>query len=241
MAARSYARARGWARDAAEDPTLVVLAVTIVVVFAGFSISRSDFLSIENVRNIGQQTAVIAVISVAMTLVILGRGLDISPGSTVALTGVLGALMLQDGVSTPIALVAVVLAGAGVGLVNGILIGGFGVSPFMATLATLAAARGAALLLAGDSGVAVDDGAVAWFGAGLIGPVPVSVYTTPGVVKPRNASQSERLKASMNAAAVCVRSVPVVAMAASCRRTVPVRLHPWCEVIAGFGPGGSRG
>src|SRR5918997_1599045 len=109
MVARSSprARARAWASDAAEDP---VLAVTIVVVFAGFSISRPDFLSVENVRNIGQQTAVIAVISVAMTLVILGRGLDISPGSTVALTGVLGALMLQDGVSTPIALVAVVLA-----------------------------------------------------------------------------------------------------------------------------------
>jgi ribose transport system ATP-binding protein len=178
MVARSSvraARARAWATDAAEDPTLIVLAVTIVVVFACFSISRPDFLSVENVRNIGQQTAVIAIISVAMTLVILGRGLDISPGSTVALTGVLGALMLQDGVSTPIALVAVVLAGAGVGLVNGILIGGFGVSPFMATLATLASARGAALLLSNDSGVSVDNATVAWFGDGRIGPVPVSV------------------------------------------------------------------
>ena len=177
MVARSSprARARAWATDVAEDPTLVVLAVTIVVVFAGFSISRPDILSVENIRNIGQQTAVIVVISVAMTLVILGRGLDISPGSTVALTGVLGALMLQDGVSTPIALVAVVLAGAGVGLVNGIMIGGFGVSPFMATLATLASARGAALLLSDDSGVRVDNATVAWFGDGRIGPVPVSV------------------------------------------------------------------
>ena len=174
MVARSSprARARAWATDVAEDPTLVVLAVTIVVVFAGFSISRPDILSVENIRNIGQQTAVIAIISVAMTLVILGRGLDISPGSTVALTGVMGALMLQDGVSTPIALVAVVLAGAGVGIVNGILIGGFGVSPFMATLATLASARGAALLLSDDSGVDVDNATVAWFGDGRIGPVP---------------------------------------------------------------------
>jgi ribose transport system ATP-binding protein len=169
------ARARGWAADATEDPTLVVLAATIVVVFVGFSISRPDFLSVENVRNIGQQTAVIAIIAVAMTLVILGRGLDISPGSTVAFTGVIGALLLRDGVSTPVALVAVVLAGGGVGVINGILIGGFGVSPFMATLATLASARGAALLLSGDSGVAVDNATVAWFGDGRIGPVPVSV------------------------------------------------------------------
>src|SRR5215208_1057771 len=157
---RARARVRGWAAVVAEDPTLVVLGVTIVVVFAGFSIARPDFLSVENVRNIGQQTAVIAIVAVAMTVVIVGRGLDISPGSTVALAGVVGALLLRDGAGTTVALIAVVLAGAGVGVVNGILVGAFNVSPFMATLATLAAARGAALLLAGDSGVGVDDGAV---------------------------------------------------------------------------------
>jgi len=176
------ARARRWAADVTEDPALVVLAVTIVVVFAGFSIARPDFLSVENVRNIGQQTAVIAIIAVAMTLVILGRGLDISPGSTVALTGVIGALLLQDGVSTPLALAAVVLAGAGVGVVNGILIGALGVSPFMATLATLASARGAALLLSGDSGVGVDNATIAWLGDGRIGPVPVSIVVAALVV-----------------------------------------------------------
>src|SRR4051812_13211849 len=122
MEARSSARdrARGWAADVTEDPTLVGLAGTIGVGFACFTISRPAFLSVENVRNIGQQTAAIAIISAAMTLVLLGRGLDISPGSTVALTGVIGALLLQDGVSTPVALVAVVLAGEGVGIVNGI-------------------------------------------------------------------------------------------------------------------------
>ena len=77
---RTRARVRGWAAGVAEDPTLVVLSVTIVLVFAGFSIARPDFLSVENVRNIGQQTAVIAIVAVAMTVVILGRGLDISAG-----------------------------------------------------------------------------------------------------------------------------------------------------------------
>src|SRR5215212_3550870 len=172
---RAGARVRDWAVGVAEDPTLVVLGVTIVLVFAGFSIARPDFLSVENVRNIGQQTAVIAIVAVAMTVVIIGRGLDISPGSTVALTGVIGALLLRDGAATPIAIGAVVLAGAGVGAVNGTLVGGFNVSPFMATLATLAAARGAALLLAGDSGVDVENSTINWFGDGRIGPAPVSV------------------------------------------------------------------
>ena len=140
---RAGARVRGWTAGAAEDPTLVVLGVTTVLVFAGFSIARPDFLSVENVRNIGQQTAAIAIVAVAMTFVIVGRGLDISPGSTVALAGVVGALLLRDGAGTAVALVAVVLAGAGVGVVNGILVGAFSVSPFMARLATLAAARGA--------------------------------------------------------------------------------------------------
>jgi ribose transport system ATP-binding protein len=179
---RVGSRARDWAAGLAEDRTLIVLAVTIVVVFAGFSIARPDFLSVENVRNIGQQTAVIAIVAVAMTVVIVGRGLDISPGSTIALTGVVGALLLRDGAATSVALGAVVLAGAGVGLVNGILVGALNVSPFMATLATLAAARGAALLLAGDSGVAVDNGTVSWFGDGRIGPVPVSVVVAALVV-----------------------------------------------------------
>src|ERR671915_156675 len=165
---RAGARVRGWAAGVAEDPTLVVLGVTIVVVFAAFSIARPDFLSVENVRNIGQQTAVIAIVAVAMTVVIVGRGLDISAGSTVALAGVVGALLLRDGGGTAVAVVAVVLAGAGVGVVNGTLVGALNVSPFMATLATLAAARGAALLLAGDSGVAVGNGTVSWFGEGRV-------------------------------------------------------------------------
>ena len=171
-----------WLASAREDPTLVVLAASIVVVFAGFALSRPDFLSAENVRNIGQQTAVIAIISVAMTVVIIGRGLDLSPGSIVALTGVLGAVLLRDGASTPVALLVVVLAGAGIGLVNGALVGAFGVSPFMATLATLASARGAALVISGDSGVGVDNATISWLGNGEIGPVPVSVVMAALVV-----------------------------------------------------------
>jgi ribose transport system ATP-binding protein len=167
---------------ATDHATLLVLAASVVVVFVGFGLARPDFLSVENIRNIGQQTAVIAIVSVGMTIVILGRGLDISPGSTVALTGVIGALLLRDGASTPVALVLVILAGAGVGLVNGILIAGLGVSPFMATLATLTAARGAALLLANDSGVSVDNAAVTWLGDGRIGPIPVSVLVAALVV-----------------------------------------------------------
>src|SRR5215213_10474998 len=101
---RAGSRARARVAELAADPSLVVLAATIVVVFAAFSIARPDFLSVENVRNIGQQTAVIAIVAVAMTVVIIGRGLDISPGSTVALTGVIGALLLRDGAATPIAI-----------------------------------------------------------------------------------------------------------------------------------------
>ena len=167
--------AERWLAAVREDPTLVVLAASIVAVFVGFAVSSPDFLSVENVRNIGQQTAVIAIIAVAMTVVIVGRGLDLSVGSVVAFTGVIGAVMLRDGASTPVALVAVVLAGIGVGVVNGILVGAFGVSPFMATLATLASARGAALVMSDDSGVGVENTAISWLGTGRVGPVPVSV------------------------------------------------------------------
>ena len=141
--------------------------MTIVVVIAGFGIARPDFLSVENILlDIGQQSAVIAIVAFAMTPVIVGARHGHLPGSTVALTGVLAALLLQDGVSTPLALAAVVLAGAGVGRGERHPDRRVGISPFMATLATLASARGAALLLSGDSGVRVENATIAWLGDG---------------------------------------------------------------------------
>jgi len=91
---------------------------------------------------------VIGVLSVGMTLVILTGGIDLSVGSMLGLCGMLfAALSLDAGLAWPLAVLATLALGLLGGAVNGVLVGRLGLQPFIATLATMAAARGAAKYL----------------------------------------------------------------------------------------------
>lgn len=125
----------------------IVLLMTIV-----FSLNSAVFLTVPNFRNIGVSAAALAAVSFGQTFAILTAGLDLSVGSIVALVSIVGAHVMRDyGVSA--GLLAALIAGAGVGLVNGIIIARFKVFPFIATLAMMSIASGLALSLSG--GVAV--------------------------------------------------------------------------------------
>lgn len=154
-----------------KSPLLLFILVTVVV----FVALRPGFLSIRGFLDIGQQIAVTAVIAFAMTAVIVGRGIDISVGSTVAVSGIVGAQLLSVGLPGPLAIVATVLVGAAIGTVNGVLVGFLGVSPLMATLGTLAFGRGAALALSGASSIPVENTTMILAGGSYVGPVPTSV------------------------------------------------------------------
>jgi ribose/xylose/arabinose/galactoside ABC-type transport system permease subunit len=104
------------------------------------------FLTVSNLLNVLEQTAINAVIAVGMTFVIVSGGIDLSVGSMVAFSGVLLASALQAPVPTPLAIAAGVLAGASCGLVNGLLVTLGRLPPFIATLGMMSVARGAALL-----------------------------------------------------------------------------------------------
>jgi ribose transport system permease protein len=109
------------------------------------------FADVDNVITILRLAAVIGVVSVGMTFVIIGGGIDLSVGAIVALasvwcTTVATQTMAQD--THWIVMVGVALAvGAGCGLVNGLLIAYGGIVPFIATLAMLASARGLAEII----------------------------------------------------------------------------------------------
>ena len=94
------------------------------------------------------QTVIVAIGAIGMTLVIVSGGIDLSVGSTIALTGVLCALALRDGVSPSLAVLAALLLGGLVGLANALAITRLRVVPFIATLGMLGVARGAAKWLA---------------------------------------------------------------------------------------------
>jgi ribose transport system permease protein len=130
----------------------VGLPVIVIVMAIFFSIDSNVFLSLSNFRNIGVSAAALAAVSFGQTFAILTAGLDLSVGAIVALVSIIGALIMRDhGVAAGLA--ASLLAGATVGLVNGIVITRFKVFPFIATFAMMSVGSGLALSLSG--GVAV--------------------------------------------------------------------------------------
>jgi D-xylose transport system permease protein len=112
------------------------------------------FLTQENLATLLVQSSVLLVVSVGMTMVVLIRGIDLSVGAGVALTGVVAALVQQKlGGSAPIAIAAALAVGALIGAWHGYWSGWLGVPSFIVTLAGFKAYRGAALVLSGAKGL----------------------------------------------------------------------------------------
>jgi ribose transport system permease protein len=97
-----------------------------------------------NFKNILTQTVIVAVGALGMTLIIVGGGIDLSVGSVVAFTGVLGAKLLVAGWSPLATTAALVVTGGAIGLFNGAIVAGFRMMPFIVTLGMMGVVRGAA-------------------------------------------------------------------------------------------------
>jgi len=143
--------ARAWL--ARLGPALAL--VLVVAVFALLTTEPSRYLSPFNLRIVLSQTVIVALGAIGMTIVIVGGGIDLSVGATIALTGVVAALAIGAGWPALMAAAAAVLAGGLVGIANGLLITGLRVVPFIATLGMLGIARGVAKWLAHEQTVNV--------------------------------------------------------------------------------------
>jgi len=97
-----------------------------------------------NLKNILTQTVIVAIGALGMTLIIVGGGIDLSVGSVVAFTGVLGAKLLVAGWSPIATTAALVLVGGMIGLFNGTIVAGFRMMPFIVTLGMMGVVRGSA-------------------------------------------------------------------------------------------------
>jgi ribose transport system permease protein len=121
----------------------------LILLIAAISLLTPNFLKLGNLGNVVAQTAVIAIVAVGQQLVILTRGIDLSVGSNLALATVVGGLMFRVVDSAPLVILAMLLMGATVGAINGIVyVFGRLPHPFIITLATLIICRGLALELA---------------------------------------------------------------------------------------------
>ncbi|MCZ0873888.1 ABC transporter permease [Peribacillus sp. AS_2] len=119
-------------------------------IFLGFiligSILSDQFLSVQNLLNLLQQSSFVGIVSIGMTFVILVAGIDLSVGAVLALTGMLVSILLGTGMTPILAIVITLITGSFLGFVNGYVSTKFKVPAFIATLAMMVSARGLALL-----------------------------------------------------------------------------------------------
>jgi ribose/xylose/arabinose/galactoside ABC-type transport system permease subunit/ABC-type sugar transport system substrate-binding protein len=159
------------------------LTALIVLVIAMSALS-GDFMTTDNLLNVGVQAAVTAILAFGVTFVIVSAGIDLSVGSVAALSAtVLAWSATSQGMPVVLAVVLAIATGIACGLVNGFLISYGKLPPFIATLAMLSVARGLSLVVSQGSPIAFPD-SVSHLGDTLGGwlPVPVLVMVVMGII-----------------------------------------------------------
>ncbi|MFF8932561.1 substrate-binding domain-containing protein [Streptomyces longwoodensis] len=159
------------------------LTALIVLVIAMSALS-GDFLTTDNLLNVGVQAAVTAILAFGVTFVIVSAGIDLSVGSVAALSAtVLAWSATSHGVPVALAVVLALATGIVCGLVNGFLIAYGKLPPFIATLALLSVGRGLSLVISEGSPIAFPD-SVSHLGDTLGGwlPVPVLLMVVMGLI-----------------------------------------------------------
>ncbi len=161
--------------------------IALAVMIIALSLLSDKFLTVANGRNILLQIAVNLCLSIGMTLVILTGGIDLSVGAILGFAGAFAAGLLKNGLTlkcfgvvlqfTPFgAMVAGLLAGLGLGLINGVTITRFRLPPFVATLGMLSIARGFTMLWTGGFPITDLGPQFGFIGAGFWLGVPMAVW-----------------------------------------------------------------
>lgn len=179
----AQSRAKAYALLGRIAPLLFLLLLVAV-----FATLQPRFLTPLNLFNILRQVSIYGVIAVGMTFVILTRGIDLSVGAVVALSGLVAAVVAKGGIegrfmltsdgsgfSWPVAALAAMAAGTIAGFLQGLTIARLAVPAFVVTLGGMTVFRGVALSIGNGGPVSGFDEFFGWWGRGMIGPVPVPV------------------------------------------------------------------
>jgi ribose/xylose/arabinose/galactoside ABC-type transport system permease subunit len=154
---------------------VVLFALVLVIVIFGFT--ATNFFTLQNLLNIGRQTALITIVACGMTLVIISANIDLSVGSTLAMAAMVAALTIQATKMVIVGVLAAILTGAVIGFVNGFLTTKARIPSFLATLGIMGAVRGLAMIVTETRAVQIYNQNY-WnlFGDGNIGgvfPIPI--------------------------------------------------------------------
>jgi ribose/xylose/arabinose/galactoside ABC-type transport system permease subunit len=162
------------------DPETIFAPLALIALFVTLSMSTDQFLGRANLTNVATQMAILAIVSFGVTIVMIAGAFDLSVGSQVALHGCVSALVMTDTGSIAAGVAAGLASGIGFGLVNGILVSGLAINPFIATLGTLVIARGIALAITDARPVTGLPSSIREFGLGSPVGVPWLVWLMLG-------------------------------------------------------------
>jgi len=151
------------------------LILSYGMIFVALSVLSERFMGSSNQVNILRQASINAIISIGMTLVILTGGIDLSVGSILALSAVISASLMKNGVGVPWAILAALGIGVGMGTVNGLMITRGRIPPFIATLGMLTVGRGLALMYTQGQPITGLPATFRFIGAGTLGPIPMPI------------------------------------------------------------------
>lgn len=146
-------RPRSLSLSALRDYGIVVF---LVALFVALSLSTDTFLTVNNLKNVLDGAVAVGLIACVGTIVIMAGGFDLSAGAIFTVAAILGA-KVANGSGPEVGILVGVLAGCGLGLINGLLTTVGRVTHFVATLGTMIAYGGIAVALSGSGLVLISD------------------------------------------------------------------------------------
>ena len=153
---RWHQRGRDAYAELASHPAVVLFGFLVVMCVA-LTFAHDAFLTRPNLVAVGLAVSVVGIAATGQTIVIVSGGLDLSTESIIALTSVVVADQLRNGMPVGVSLLVGLGIGVGAGLVNGMVVAWWGVNPVITTLGTLALLRGLARIYAEGRTIRVSD------------------------------------------------------------------------------------
>lgn len=158
----------------------------LLLIFISFSLATPKFITYVNLSNVMLQVSLIIITGSALTLLMISGHFDLSVGSIIAFSGVMHAFISKHYAPTPISIIISVLLGGLIGYLNGVMVTKLKITPIIATMGTMYAARGLAYIIArADGGANITSGLpldFQSFGRGMVGPVPLPVIIMIAIV-----------------------------------------------------------
>lgn len=153
------------------------IVFVLILFVAVMQILQPKFLSPANIGSVLLSTSGAGIVAIGAMMVLISGGLDFSAGYGVALCGVVGGVFYEQTGSPILMLLACILCGAAIGLVNGLIITKMQIQPFIATLAMMSAIQGLIYIVCEGKVIFLDDSITSFLGQGTVfGFIPVQIF-----------------------------------------------------------------